>query len=106
MMHTRKDYYIGQNRPCKPEKINWSDKYLLIHRTLIAVSIQDFIALAEISEEYYFKMLASDLQHPGIPSVNLQRVYREHNIKAPIEKVDGFWALQGGQWICTQRIEK
>ena len=88
-------------KPRKVENINWSDKHKLIHRLLVSVSIQDFTALAELSEDYYFKMLASDLAHPGRPSVNLQRVYRDLGTSAPIEKVDGFWVRTSDQWTKT-----
>ena len=85
---------------CKP--INWSEDHHLIHRTLGRMSLKDFLALANLSNNHYFKMLASDLQYEGPPSVNLQRAYKElGNIRETVgflEKVDGFWTLRNGKW--------
>ena len=55
MIDTRKSYRIG--RKAKPENINWSDKDRLINRTLAQTSVMDFIALSELTEDPYFKML-------------------------------------------------
>ena len=101
-MYTRKDY-TGFNRPPKLENINWSNKDRLINRTLAQTSVKDFIALSELTEDRYFQMLASDLQCPGKPSVNLQRVYHSLKMMHFLSKVDGDWYLQNGQWICTER---
>ena len=102
MIDTRKSYGIGK-KPPKLENINWSDKHRLIHRTLAQTSVMDFIALSELTEDCYFKMLASDLQHPGKPSVNLQRVYHSLKMMHFLKKADGDWHLQNGQWIRTER---
>ena len=101
-MDTRKLDMYGRTKS-KVEQINWSDKHRLIHRTLSQTSVVDFIALSELTEDYYFKMLASDLQHPGTPSVNLQRVYHSLKMMHFLKKVDGDWHLENGQWVRTER---
>ena len=117
------------------EDIMWSDDDTMIHRLLLScvewgtgkgfigahrkVGIQDFIRLSELSNSDYAKMLASDLQYDGIPSINLQRVYRQvfdrtswnrsafhSNLFIPIEKTDGFWFLHNGEWDCIPKGEK
>ena len=92
-----------QKHKCEPRSVNWSDTDRLIHRTLSRMPIGDFLELAKLSNNYYFKMLASDLQHEGPPSVNLQRAYRElgdiQEIGRVLEKVDGLWTLRNGEWI-------
>jgi len=98
-MDTRKSYGFGMNKPPKLENINWSDKDRMINRTLAQTSVMDFIALSELTEDAYFKMLASDLAHPGKPSVNLQRVYHSLKMMHSLRKVDGEWYLRNGQWI-------
>jgi hypothetical protein len=80
----------------------------------IALTIQDFIALSELSDDYYFKMLASDLQHIGSPSYNLRYAYSSqrtncyhHNagypLFKPIEKTNGMWVLENG---CFKKMER